>query len=750
MKEKKGKNFIYISDQNDTTNSTFACFGFELINIHLESSYKPDSFLARASEWNRQFLNAISLNPVDCTAMCKIRKEKNRNESGSKPLLRIAVLFMVRPVKGSDPLSDAENLLADVDMLFRPVNGFHANTFIFVPIASRRHLNDFIRQPARGKTYEYIRKPVYYKRNTTTIGYRTRKNLPDTIDFIPQFFAPDYFSLGNVAGRLALLNGYSELSFSVTPMSLTVPEIQELKYYKKNYRLMEESFTTDEKEIYFKQLDNLFDDNTNRFVFRVSLFVDKAADAGRALHNAISDAFFGNIPSVEFKEIAFAKSMDFFEPVNGEKRNCCLYSRELLQDTFRLPSSSNLPVTWFAQHSDVITYFPEEMPEDGILLGVKNIPYQQMEVRIRAQDLARHMYILGQTGVGKTTLLKTMILDQINRSEGMCVVDPHGDLVSALIDQIPEHRKQDVIEFDPTQNKEDIRINMLEYDHDFPEQKSLIFNELMRQFDEIYNMKEAGGPVFEQYLKNGMWLIMESGGTLFDLFRLFHDLDYRKQLVLESRQQDVVMFFNTAERAFGEMSMGNVANYITSKLNRYVQDGFIGPILSERKSTIRFREVIDSGKIFLVRLPKGRIGSDGVKFIGRLLFNKFVMAAFTRENIPVAQRQPYYLYIDEFQNFTTRDVETALSETRKYGLSLILANQTLSQLSPDLVRTILGNVGSQVFFRPGSFDIEVLSPYFKYDIGEKEMLGMRNFHAFARLLNQDMPMRPFIFETIVK
>lgn len=177
---------------------------------------------------------------------------------------------------------------------------------------------------------------------------------------------------------------------------------------------------------------------------------------------------------------------------------------------------------------------------------------------------------------------------------------------------------------------------------------------------------------------------------------------------------------------------------------------FISPLLSERKSTLDFKEVIDTGKIFLERLPKGRMGSDGVKFIGRLLFNKFIMAAFTRENIPAAQRIPFYLYIDEFQNITTHDIETALSETRKYGLSLILANQTLSQISPELVRNILGNVGSLVFFRPGTFDIDVLSPYFKYDIGEKEMLGLKNFHALARLQNQDMPMRPFIFETVVK
>lgn len=748
-RDKKERLFIYEAGQKDSKALRTAYFGFELINIHLESSYKPESFLSRASEWNRQFLNAISLNPVDCIALCKIRKENPKNEQDSKGFLRIAVVFVVRTPQDADPITAAKNLYADVDVLFRPINGFHANTFIFVPISSRRHLNDFIKPPKSGKSYEYIRKPVLFNRNASTIGYKRTRNLPDTIEFIPQFFAPDYFSLGNVAGRLALLGGYSELSFSVTPVSLTRAEQEEFKYYRKNYCLNDDSFTTLEKQEYFKQLENLFDDNTNHFALRVNLFVGEASDAGRALHNAIADSFFGNIPLVEIVEINRTKDLFSLELDAHEKRNLYLYTADQLQYTFRLPSSPHLPVSWFAQQSDIFNYFPTELPEDGILLGVKNIPFQQQEVRMSVHDLARHMYILGQTGVGKTTLLKTMILDQIKKGAGVCVVDPHGDLVGSLIEQMPAERKADVIEFDPTQ-RDNIRINMLEFNSDFPEQKTLIFNELVRQFDEMYNMNEAGGPMFELYLKNGMYLVMESGGTLFDLYRVFHNPEYRKQLITASKQADVVMFFKTAEQISGEISMVNVANYITSKLNRYVQDEFISPILSERKSSIDFRAVIDTKKIFLVRLPKGRLGSDGVKFIGRLLFNKFIMAAFTRENIDASERIPYYLYIDEFQNFTTRDIETALSETRKYGLSLILANQTLSQISAELVRIIIGNVGSLVFFRPGTYDMAVLAPYFKYDIGEKEMLGLKNFHAFARLLNQDMPIRPFIFETIVQ
>jgi len=340
-----------------------------------------------------------------------------------------------------------------------------------------------------------------------------------------------------------------------------------------------------------------------------------------------------------------------------------------------------------------------------------------------------------------------MILDHINKGHGVGVVDSHGDLISSIYDKIPFERIRDVIYFDPVKNQE-IKINILEYSQQHPEQRTFIFNELIKILDELYDLQQTGGPMFEQYFKNVLFLIMEARGNLYDFHRFFFDSDFRDAILDGSKLNDSVLFLRNALERKGEVSFDNISSYITSKVNRFVQDDFIAPLIRVKKSSINFRDIIDTGKILLVKLPKGRLGSDGVKFLGTLFFNRIIMAALTRENTTSDKRRPFYLYIDEFQNFTSGDIETALSESRKYGLSLIMANQTLSQLKTNIQETLLSNVGSQVFFRPGANIINRLRPYFQGYITEQEFVYLSNFHAFARLMSNNKPLKPFIFETI--
>jgi hypothetical protein len=734
---------IFYSDNiQKFSNTKTAGFGFELKNIQKGTDQSTELIFKKAISWHKKFYTAISNSPVEFTIEYKLR-----NDTLTKNV-RIALIFYLISSDEICIKTDAEQLLKEFSDIFQTYEDSFIDTYLFEPIQSKKHFDEFHTYPIEKEIFDYNRKPVLFKQMTGTIGYKSDKNNLNTLEFVPQFFIPDIFSLQTITQRLVQATDFLELSLYLTPIELNNTDLKDLKDLPKNYYLDDEHFTNLEKENYSKHLEMLFDDNTAHFLFHVRLTKPSAYLIGQSLHNTIADTFFGNIFNVEIKN----NENDNFSLLNYKNNNKSLlkylYPQEILYYTFHLPILTDRDIDLLYNYkTNIFNYFPSELPDEGILMGIKKSGYKTKEVRISEHDLARHIYILGQTGVGKTTMLKTMIKDQINKGSGVCIVDPHGDLIASIRSNIPLERENDVIFFDPTQTK-DIKINILEYHPAFPEQKTFIFNELIKILNEIYDLKLTGGPMFEQYLKNGLLLIMEVGGTLKDLYRLFLEPIYRKSILENSSLIDCVKFFRNAEDIKGDYGMESLAPYITSKFNRFVQDDFIGPIISEKVSTINFRDIIDQKKILLIRLPKGRLGSDGVKFLGTLLFNRIIMASFTRENIPSKQRIPFYMYIDEFQNFTTEDIETALSESRKYGLRLILANQTLSQLRPDIIKIILGNVGSQIIFRPGPFDIETLSPYFKHNITEKELLGLKNFQAVARLLNNDTPMQPFIFETI--
>ncbi len=394
---------------------------------------------------------------------------------------------------------------------------------------------------------------------------------------------------------------------------------------------------------------------------------------------------------------------------------------------------------------------PINVPTEGTLLGYNEYRGVKTDIRITDKDRLRHLYVVGQTGVGKSNFLQEIAKRDAQAGRGFCFIDPHGDAIEDILACIPKERAQDVIVFDPGDVERTLGMNMLEYDEAFPEQKTFVINEMIGIFDQLYDLKATGGPMFEQYMRNAMLLIMdhpESGSTLMEISKVLADEDFRR-MKLRHCQNPIVRDFwqNEAEKAGGEGALANMVPYITSKLTPFTSNDLVRPIIGQQKSTLNFREIMDTKKILLVNLSKGRIGEINARLLGMVLVGKLLMAALSRANIPEDERQEFSLYLDEFQNVTTSSIAQILSEARKYKLTLMLAHQFIGQLKEDISKAVFGNVGSLVTFRVGPEDAEFLEKQFAPVFTAADIVNVDNFNCFARLLINNELTKPFNMKT---
>ncbi|MES2059758.1 MAG: TraM recognition domain-containing protein [Patescibacteria group bacterium] len=395
---------------------------------------------------------------------------------------------------------------------------------------------------------------------------------------------------------------------------------------------------------------------------------------------------------------------------------------------------------------------PVGLPTKGTLLGINVDRNVSSNVFITPEDRLRHFYAIGQTGTGKTTLLKNMIAQDIINGEGVCMIDPHGSDIQDILSIIPRERYEDVIYFDPGYTERPMALNMLEYDPRFPEQKTFVVNEMLSIFNKLFDMKVAGGPMFEQYFRNAVLLVMEdpaSGNTLLDVSRVLSNKPFRELKLASCKNPIVVQFWKEiADKAGGEASLQNVVPYITSKFDVFLANDIMRPIISQEHSTFNFREVMDKKKILLVNLSKGRLGDINANLIGLILVGKILMAALSRADSFGADLPPFYLYIDEFQNITTDSISQILSEARKYKLSLTIAHQFIAQLEDDIKDAVFGNVGSIASFRVGADDAEYLAKQFEPVFTENDLLNLDNRNCYMKLLSGGRPVRPFSMQTL--
>ncbi len=422
-----------------------------------------------------------------------------------------------------------------------------------------------------------------------------------------------------------------------------------------------------------------------------------------------------------------------------------------LVSLFHFPTSvTEIPKIKWLKFREVVP--PSNLPKDGVLIGKSIFRKDEKPVFISEEDRRRHIYIIGQTGTGKSTLLKNMAASDIATGKGLAIIDPHGDLVEDVLALIPENRINDVVIFDPSDVMRPIGLNMLEYDLSRPEEKTFIVNEIQSIFNKLFSA-ESMGPMFEQYMRNALLLLMEDSAneipTFLDVPKVFVDSDFRSKK-LQRCQNPVVKDFWEREAIMvgGEASLQNITPYITSKFNNFIANDYIRPIISQQKSSLNFREMMDQGKILLVNMSKGRIGDINASLLGMIIVGKILMSALSRADISMEKRRDFNLYIDEFQNFTTDSISTILSEARKYRLNLIIAHQFIAQIPEKIRDSVFGNVGSTIAFRVGPDDAEYLEKEFSPVFSKNDLMNIDNFNAYVKILINNETSKPFNIKII--
>lgn len=396
---------------------------------------------------------------------------------------------------------------------------------------------------------------------------------------------------------------------------------------------------------------------------------------------------------------------------------------------------------------------PSELPASGTLIGESMFRGEQKKVYITPDDRRRHVYLIGQTGTGKSTLLANMIVEDISQGKGVAMVDPHGDLVETILGRIPRERKDDVIVLDPGDLEMPLGLNMLDYNPNRPEERTFIVNEMQSIFNKLFTA-ETMGPMFEQYMRNALLLLMEDAvnepATLIEVPRVLTDTEFRLRKLARIHNPVVIDFWQKeAVKAGGEASLANMTPYITSKFNNFIANDYMRPIIGQAKSAFNFRSVMDEGKILLVNLSKGKIGDINAGLLGMVITGKILMSALSRVDTPDTARRDFALYIDEFQNFTTDSIATILSEARKYGLSLTMAHQFIAQLTEKIRDAVFGNVGTQIVFRVGAQDAEFLVKQFEPVFSENDLLNIDNGRAYVKLLIKGQTAKPFNIRTLL-
>jgi hypothetical protein len=429
------------------------------------------------------------------------------------------------------------------------------------------------------------------------------------------------------------------------------------------------------------------------------------------------------------------------------------FSLNELSTLIHFPGNGILSSPQFKQSQSVTAPAPLDMPMTGTLLGINKHRNVETPIYMTELDRMRHMYIIGQTGTGKSKFMTNTIIQDIQAGNGVCMIDPHGTDIEEVLGAMPPERAKDVIYIDPSRMDMVVGLNMLEYDVTKPEQKTFVVNELFSIFQKLYGANpESMGPMFEQYFRNATMLVMEdpeSGNTLMDISRVMVDAQYRRYKLSKAKNPVVVQFWTEiATKAGGEASLENIVPYIVSKFDVFTANDYMRPIIGQQKSSFNFRQVMDEKKILLVNLSKGRLGEINANLIGMIIVGKILMAALSRVDDPTRSFPPFYLHIDEFQNVSTPAIASILSEARKYKLSLTVVHQFIAQLDQGIKDAVFGNVGSIVSFRVGTEDAQFLEQQFTPVFTAKDIMNVPNYNAFLRILANGVPTKPFSMATM--
>lgn len=417
-----------------------------------------------------------------------------------------------------------------------------------------------------------------------------------------------------------------------------------------------------------------------------------------------------------------------------------------LATMFHFPDQKNIPTSQLERQASKQVDGPRNMPDDGLLLGYNIFRGAKKAIRLDLEDRRRHMYVVGQTGVGKSVFLENLALQDMLNGDGFAFIDPHGDTAERLLAMVPRERTEDVIYFCPAETDYPLGLNLFEADTS--DQKDFLIQEAINMLYKLYDPQHQGiiGPRYEHLFRNAALTVMAdpAGGTFIDIPKLFRDPEFVKQK-LQYVTDPTVLEFWQKEMPQSQRSneFGEVVSWFVSKFGAFLSNSMMRNIIGQTKSAFDLRDIMDNKKILLVNLSKGRTGELNARLLGMIFVMKFQAAAMSRANVEEAARADFCLYVDEFQNFSTDSFATIMSEARKYRLNLIVANQFTTQLSEEIRDAVFGNMGTIISFRVGQNDVEALSRYFKPIFEADDILRVPNFNAVVRTLINGVPTQPF-------
>ena len=492
------------------------------------------------------------------------------------------------------------------------------------------------------------------------------------------------------------------------------------------------------------------EDISNNMIVGLNLFKDGGSNWFQTSRIFFIDSINDRLFLHNFRNRLLDSRFLFF----GEKKS--LLAEEELASLFHFPSSryNKTPIIrWLAYK---VLPAPLNMPTEGIILGHNIYRGEKKEIRFLKEDRSRHHYIIGKSGSGKSALLSYMIRQDIANGDGVCVIDPHGDLVEDILTYVPKERAKDVIVFDPADTERPMGLNILEANTS--EEMDLVSSQATEIFIKLFG-DEIFGPRIQHYFRNACLTLMEDkeeGATLIDVPRMFTDDAFMKYKVAKVKNPVVKSFWINEYANTGDRERQEMIPYFSSKFGPFITNSIMRNTIGQPKSAFDFREVMDNKKILLVKLSKGKIGDLNTQLLGLVIVARIQMAAMSRADIPEEERKDFFLYVDEFQNFATDSFSSILSEARKYHLNLIMAHQYINQLvvskfgnsSTAIKDAVFGNVGTLCSFKVGADDAEYLAKEYAPLLSEQDVIGIANYKMYMKLNIKNATSRPFSVSTI--
>jgi len=379
------------------------------------------------------------------------------------------------------------------------------------------------------------------------------------------------------------------------------------------------------------------------------------------------------------------------------------------------------------------------------LFAVTNYRDIRKRFGIKEKNRRGHIYIIGKTGTGKSTLMGNMVVSDIKDGNGLALIDPHGDLAEDVLDFVPKSRIKDVVYFNPADIEHPIAFNPLERVH--PDRHYLVASGLISVFKKIWS--EFWGPRLEHILRYSILTLLQyPGGTLLDIPRLLTNKEFRKGVVGRVTNQQVREFWLFEFEKYSAWLRSQAISPILNKVGQFLASIPLRNIVGQKENTFDIRRAMDEGKILIVNLAKGKIGEENCSLLGAMMVTKIQLAALSRADLPEVERKPFYLYVDEIHNFITLSFADILSEARKYGLNLTLAHQYIEQLDEKIKAAIFGNVGTIISFRVGIEDAKYLAGEFYPVFNENDLVNLPNHHIYLKLVINGATSQPFSAVTI--